>query len=331
MTYYEEFSISPLATPEEIRHAHRRLIKILHPDLQSEEHTRQLAEIQTCRVNGMAQTLLDSNQRKAYNAGLVPSALHRPVSRRPYYSTALALAAFGIVAMLAQLLKVDGTPVVLNPRPPLLPSSAHENPHQSNPENALTSFASATRLPNPTLPAITTHEQDQVKLDNSERTLDINPEPRAVVSNTTHASPDGSNFSMNAAATAKEIDHSESGTPLVGTWVYVPAPLAEEDRTIYRPEYIEMRIRHVNGVIEGRYRARYHVPDRPLSPNVSFRFAGQPGAESAEFRWTGFNGIAGQVQLKMITANSVQVDWRVTELAESADLVSGTAILTRVQ
>ena len=92
-----------------------------------------------------------------------------------------------------------------------------------------------------------------------------------------------------------------------------------------------MRIRNVKGVIEGQYRARYHVPDRPLSPNVGFRFAGQSGTESTEFRWNSSNGIAGKVQLKMMTANSVQVDWRVTELADSADLVSGTAILTRVQ
>ena len=100
---------------------------------------------------------------------------------------------------------------------------------------------------------------------------------------------------------------------------------------MYRPQYIEMRIRNIRGLIEGQYRARYYVPDRPLSPNVGFRFAGSPGTSSTAFRWDGSNGLAGQVELKLMTVNSLQVDWRVTEMAESADLVSGTAILTRVQ
>lgn len=344
MTYYEEFSISPMATREEIRHAHRRLIKILHPDLQSEEHTRQLAEIQTCRINGIAETLLDSNQRKAYNAGLVPTALHRPVTKRPYYSAAVALAALGVVAMLGQLLQVDRTTLVLNPSPPSSPHTpAYENPHQPNTVPAITNSASATRLTNRDLPATPAREQDQARPDTGAKTLDTKPEPRDVVSNT-HADIAGARpFTVAALKTmatppsnqsanpVKETDHTESGNPLIGTWVYVPAPLTEEDRTIYRPEYIEMRIRNVKGVIEGQYRARYHVPDRPLSPNVGFRFAGQSGTESTEFRWNSSNGIAGKVQLKMMTANSVQVDWRVTELADSADLVSGTAILTRVQ
>jgi len=120
----------------------------------------------------------------------------------------------------------------------------------------------------------------------------------------------------------------EEHNPLLGTWIYVPGTLAEEDSKLYRPEYIEMRIREVNGVIEGQYRARYRVPDRPLSPNVGFHFAGQPGIA---FRWTGARGVAGRVELKIMSANALQVDWRVTEQADAADLVSGTAILTRVR
>lgn len=100
---------------------------------------------------------------------------------------------------------------------------------------------------------------------------------------------------------------------------------------MYRPEYIEMRIHEVKGLLEGHYRARYHVPDRPLSPNVGFHFTGPLKERSGAFHWKGANGLAGDVILNLLGANSIQVDWKVTELAESADLVSGTAVLTRVR
>ena len=42
-----------------------------------------------------------------------------------------------------------------------------------------------------------------------------------------------------------------------------------------RPEFIEAVINEDNGVLRGTYRARYKVPDRPVSPEVNFQFIGR--------------------------------------------------------
>jgi curved DNA-binding protein CbpA len=50
MTYYEELGLGQDATVEQIRQAHRKLARILHPDQQTDEVLRRLAEIQMKRT-----------------------------------------------------------------------------------------------------------------------------------------------------------------------------------------------------------------------------------------------------------------------------------------
>ena len=44
MNYYEELGIRPDADEEEIRKAHRRLVKLMHPDQHRDQGMKQLAE-----------------------------------------------------------------------------------------------------------------------------------------------------------------------------------------------------------------------------------------------------------------------------------------------
>lgn len=334
MTYYEEFGITSSATPDEIRHAHRRLMKILHPDLQIEEGTRQLAEIQSRRVNEIVQILLDFEHRKEYDASLMPISVPPKAMSRSY--SVLGLGAAGLFCFCVGLwiLQLDHWPTnstqamtdrrhqdQVADRQAMPPKTSVSGPITRKTEQP-TPTAPSDSVP-PDLPAIHVDHLD------GETESAAGPGQAAKPAPLNRAEMEKSN--PNAPSQASGNENS-----LIGTWIYVPAPIAKEDRKIYRPEYIEMRIRNIQGLLEGQYRARYHVPDRPLSPNVGFHFAskqvpGQPGTGSATFHWNGSNGLAGQVDLKLMTVNSIQVDWRVTELAESADLVSGTAILTRVQ
>ena len=340
MTYYEEFGISSSATPDEIRHAHRRLVKILHPDLQTEEQTCKLAETQTRRINGIAQILLHSDQRREYDAGLLTHADRHLHLICPAY-TPLEFAVTGLCLLAGLWLILSANPEPDRPSRSPQPT-ASSIPQPTKPEPKKTPATHAMKTPAPAPQRSSGVPEKAIPPSTDETTQETSPleSPHIALkpaSDTIPLSQAPKPDPPLAESTDRiqQAPQAPSGTdnPLIGTWIYVPAPTAEETRKVYRPEYIEMRIRNIPGAIEGQYRARYHVPDRPLSPNVGFRFAGPgpPGAGSAAFRWNGSNGLAGQVQLKLLTANSIQVDWRVTELAESADLVSGSAILTRVQ
>lgn len=348
MTYYEEFGIPTSATPDEIHQAHRRLIKILHPDLQIEEKARQLAEVQTRRINGIAEILLDSDKKLEYEASLIfprPFGPGLRMARFPSKNQWGSLANFVITGIFV----LAGLWILESDRP----VAAHQADSQPSTVSKAASHSAAGRAvahPTRSDPDLGTlherRERDRNKTDEDGGSviassapvelpppIELHPTPPAVdpVEPVRSEVPES-----RGAATLPVIEHVDRTSrtpdnPFLGTWVYLPVPPAPDDQPMYRPEYIEMRVHEVKGLLEGNYRARYHVPDRPLSPNVGFHFTGPLKERSGAFHWKGANGLAGDVTLNLLGANSIQVDWKVTELAESADLVSGTAVLTRVR
>jgi len=70
MNYYEELGIRPDADEEEIRKAHRRLVKLMHPDQHRDQGMKQLAETQMRRLNSIVATLLDPEERREYDEQL---------------------------------------------------------------------------------------------------------------------------------------------------------------------------------------------------------------------------------------------------------------------
>ena len=76
-----------------------------------------------------------------------------------------------------------------------------------------------------------------------------------------------------------------------------------------------MTINEENGVIYGRYRARFEVVDRPISPDVNFTFTGPSSSGSQSgFPWTGSGGAKGELTLRLVSENSMRIDWTATEL-----------------
>jgi hypothetical protein len=119
---------------------------------------------------------------------------------------------------------------------------------------------------------------------------------------------------------------------LAGTWYYARPPRSNSSRQSYPPEYIEAVIREeTGGVVQGRYRARYQVTDKAISPEVVFQFSGPSEADSARLNWLGVGGSRGEVQLKLLTENTLQVAWVANDLGKTQGLGSGTAVLVRRQ
>jgi hypothetical protein len=117
-----------------------------------------------------------------------------------------------------------------------------------------------------------------------------------------------------------------------GIWFYARADRGKPAETLYPPEYIELVILEQARVLRGRYWARYQVSDRAISPEVAFQFEGQPLSQnSARFPWSAGGGAKGELQLKLLSENSMEVTWWATGFGKDTGLVSGTAVLIRRQ
>jgi curved DNA-binding protein CbpA len=71
MNYYEELGIARDASAGKIRQAYKMLARLVHPDAHSDEALKETAERQMRRLNAMLETLLDAEQRRAYDASLL--------------------------------------------------------------------------------------------------------------------------------------------------------------------------------------------------------------------------------------------------------------------
>jgi hypothetical protein len=100
---------------------------------------------------------------------------------------------------------------------------------------------------------------------------------------------------------------------------------------VYAADYVETVIVEDGGVLRGRYRGRFHVPDRPISSEVTFRFEGKADGETANLSWTGAGGAQGDLNLKLLSKDTLELNWFTTELGSQMGLASGTATLTRRQ
>lgn len=114
---------------------------------------------------------------------------------------------------------------------------------------------------------------------------------------------------------------------LEGTWLFVPPRVPERQAPLYPPEYIELKITEESSLLFGRYRARYRVIDRMLWPEVSFEFEGQRA--QGTYGWRGVGGGRGEVRLKSLGVDRLEVTWWASKLGEQLSLASGTAVLVR--
>jgi hypothetical protein len=326
MTYYEELGLGPDATVEQIRQAYRNLVRLLHPDQQADETLRRLAENQMKRLNSVHKTLTDPSLRRQYDASLspevaVPIVLPPSVEKRKYFAIRdVALLVIGVLAAslywqmsAPSIHRSSALPVSSTVSQPLAGSTP---PAREAVAGRSTRTAAQTRL-----------ELEATRTERDSALAEAVEPPPAI-----EAAPPAALPVIRAPVLAAPF---AAATPAVvqfgGTWVYVRPRVTASQKALYPAEYVEAVVVEEAGRLRGRYRARYQVADRPISSEVIFRFEGKADRETASLDWAGAGGARGELKLKLLSRNSMQLEWIATELGSQMGLASGTAILTRRQ
>ncbi len=353
MTYYEEFGLSPVASAEQIRHCYKALAKLLHPDQIPDDNLKGLAELQMRRLNQILAVLTDPERRRKYDASLqvhVEPVRHRPAgTRMPSQIRArprrllIALCVWGLplAALIAFLLffladagLTNSGPIAaavsdagLEVGPSQVPALTERQPRVSPPDPPVERHAGRDKPPAGLRSAES--QLDALRAEH-ERSLEVLwSAARPVLREQQLTNPISETIPrrMMDARPPAPVRHPASG--FIGHWYYVPA---ERDRTakgMYLPEYIELHVSENAGIMHGRYQARYKVTDQAIEPEVAFRFDGIAGSPEAQFPWTGPGAAQGEVTLRLLSGDQIEVNWSATQLSAELNLASGSAQLIR--
>jgi hypothetical protein len=297
LNYYEDFGLPPTASPEQIREAYKILVRLLHPDQQTDPALKRAAEIQMRRINHAYAVLSDPAQRRNYQteqnrpseplAPLVirppkPVVVLRPEPRRnSLIWIAVAIGSLGILLWLAtQSQPRPGHAAVAAPAPAPAPVPLRKEEPPAAPRVYEPPPAKMAASPAP-------------------------PQPQPVV---------------------ESVPASKGFT---GHWSYPREKRNQRSSGLYSPVFIEASIVDEDGNLHGKYRARYNVSDRPISPYVNFEFEGKADGESMKLPWHGDGGSQGELEIRLLTGDELELVWRATDFGQTLGLASGTAVLTR--
>jgi hypothetical protein len=325
MDHYEELGIDRSASVAEIRQAYRRLMRLLHPDHAGDEACRRLAELQTKRLNSLLAVLTDPVERERYDhqlsvdrAVLTLPAPHRtrlahaPAWSWPVVGTAVVLS---LISMMFGPQR--GSPAVEGPAPPAPVAAPAPQPKKPAATPARP-YMRAAAIP---------QAVESANRETAETPFVAAPRPLE--------KPPEAGLSRNDWETPELIEPAAGDPPrlltrsaLAGEWLYVPQPNTPGSG-LYPPEFIELRVTEDGGLVRGRYRARYRITDRAISPTVTFEFQGQAVENGACLPWIGPGGAHGEVTLRLLTARALEVTWVVSHLGSEMGLISGTATLVR--
>ncbi len=324
MTYYQELGLTPQASPEEIREAYRTLARLLHPDQYQEEKLKRAAEGQMRRLNRIYAELSDPERRRRYDQSLGSLAdcgwRSWILPRTAHVAVVVALSAGVVVGWLARTLSRGNPPVTPADRPNVIVPAPAPAPRQAEDARGTGARRRTASLPSPAARSGTENTTGAPVLQPLDSDLP------AVVS-----TPAPAPFES-AAITASAIEPRGQRPRFSGRWLHAHPPSAAGSPLLHPPEYIELVIVERYGRLRGSYRARYRVLDRAVSPYVAFQFEGEaPSSEAVQFPWTGPAGAHGAVRLHLVSENTLEVAWSVTEPGGQLALVSGTARLTRLR
>jgi curved DNA-binding protein CbpA len=346
ITLYEEIGVAPDASPDEIRTAFRALVRLFHPDRQTDPQLRDIAEKQMRKLNRVYAVLSDPERRRRYDE--VPEREYGPrVVVGPVLTPGSKQFVGRAVSFGAILFGVGLTIWFLPDSLPAPQGFAHD-------ETAFRSYVtpspSAGVVDQDSLLASLQSDLTAVTRERSAAIRELNqlrgtaPEARfdgsmqrdepvveaglSVVTIT--PLPTRAQLPKPADSQVSTIEKAAGGN-LAGFWFYAKPPEAQDsrDEAVYLPDRVEATIQEQNGRIYGRYHERFPIAGGIL-PDVTFAFKGTLGSgPQYTFPWTGPAGEKGELALKVISVNSLRIDWHASEQGSRSRVEAGTAILTR--
>jgi hypothetical protein len=341
MNHYEELAVAQDASPDEIHQAYRALARLLHPDNHSDPKLKSAAERQMVRLNQILATLTDPQKRRKYDDSLrntlaVREAVHPPrpaapllLKRQlPWILACCILAGAALwywrsneagdppaparPAQPAQIALPESSPPKSANRP-LKRSPAHSKPappsSHLNPGDNFTPAEPANPLPDPAQPAAPLSRP-------AAKTPGIPAQPQP-------ATPD-------PPAQPQTAVTPPASAAFAGRWFYTAGSHDTQAPGLYPPEFIEFFLSDQQGVLSGKYWARYRIPDKPVSPEVQFRVNGpSQKTNTTVLNWVSDDGANGQIKVVLHGSNSMEVTWWTTAFGRQTALTSGTALLVR--
>jgi curved DNA-binding protein CbpA len=357
MNYYEELAVAQDASLEEIHQAYRALARLLHPDSQSDPKLKSAAERQMMRLNEVLATLADPDKRRKYDESLCtklavpeaapppPLAPSLPLRRQlPWILACCILVGAGLWYLRsnesgdpsadrgptpsparsvqpAQTAAPESTPPASENRAPLTedrllkrslarpkpsPPPAYLNPGENSAPGE-----PVNRLPEPSGPVAAIPSA-------AAKTAALPVQPPQAIPET--------------PAPAQRAVPQPAPPAFAGHWFYALGSHDVQTPGMYPPEFIEFFLSEEQGVLSGKYWARYRIPDKPVSPEVQFRVNGaSQRGDVTTLKWVSDDGANGQMKMVLRGSNSMEVTWWTTAFGRQTALTSGTAVLVRQQ
>ena len=344
MNHYEELGVDCDAPAEEIRRAYKTLVRLLHPDGQTDEKLKAMAERQLQRLNGVLEILTDPKRRREYDEGLLASrtavavpAVETPLGkwRRPGGplprrsqgrtssgpgTVALSGAEWVQAAVRHWFWVLVGTTFV----------GTAAVWWAMSPEGGLTEVL-LVREPGQAAAAAPGGLRRSGGGTAKERVIEDWSAPRDF------ADP-LSRKQGTEAAEAGPVE-LEAGTDpkseesrFAGTWLAAPVAEKTSGPGTYPMVYAELLLSEDKEELVGSYRARYKMPDKTISPEVELRIRWRgPFGRSARTQWVSGSGAKGVLEMWLRPSGLLSVVWWTTELGPHSEMTSGRALLVKRQ
>jgi len=346
--FYEELAVSRTASTEEIHRSYKRLARLFHPDRQADPEMRAAAELQMRRLNQILAVLTDPRERLRYDFILaggtrppVPPSFAKPRSRTLLRFDLNSAFWFALGAILVGALAA----VVSTSEPPQAPLAEAVHPEPAPPsadpakadslESRIDEFR--RRYPAETHATTAPVEGTGERRQTAKRLAAVHPPqppplaaPAPAAAPSLPAPPAIGAGETKPAPLPLEIRPAPVQVGLPGLWRYMQTSRVTQKPGAFAAERAEVAITEEAGVLYGYYTARYAVPDRHLSPDVNFQFSGAPDPGVTRLSWHGMNGNRGEISLRVLSSNALEVNWVTTHAEHRGYLASGKITLSRV-